>query len=1080
MLSIGKIRSGQEAYYSRQVAAGRDDYYSGKGEAPGEWAGRCAASLGLEGEVDSDDFRALMGATDPRDGQPLAEGRGSVAAFDLTFSAPKSVSVLYAVADDRTSRALRDAHDEAVREALGYLEREACRVRRGKGGYVRLRGHGFASAAYRHRMSRAQDPQLHTHVVTANLAKGHDGRYSRLDGRALYAHAKAAGYLYEAHLRYAVRERLPWGRWTEPYKGIAEIEGVPSDVLREFSQRRQQIDAWLAAHDADPTDRSAAERATLKTRGPKRAGIGTAHWREAARARAAEQGLGLEEIEALEHQEPGAVRRLDHRALADELAGPTGLTERQSTFREREVVIAIAGAERDGSPGAEVEARARDFLGRWDVTFVPDPVEPRYTTTELLRCEEEVLAGAERRRGEGSGRLRPRRLELALEASPVPLSEEQRAAVREVATSRDGVVSIEALAGTGKTTVAGALARAYERSGYRVIGAAPTARAARELRERAGIDESATLARLRNDIERRPFGFGGRRTVLIVDEAGMAETRGAAAVLSACEAARVKVVVIGDPGQLASVQAGGWFASLVRRQGAARLTEVVRQRDPAERRSLALVHDGSPKRYLELKQQRGELRIHSDASEAEAELVERWWQKAEGTDGSEAVMIARRNELRERLNQLARERMQAEGRLGESVEVGGREFCVGDRVIARRNDRGHDLDNGMRGTVRGVDRESGELVVDTDAAGARSLPQWYVHEHLEHAYAITGHGMQGATVEWAGVIGSPEDFSRNWSYTALTRAREPTEVRVVAQGWDRERERAEIAPAERFQRPEALERLERAMQRPDEQVLARDYFDPPPLPARGEHEPPLVLQEAGAEAQSPLAARSDAELRAELAPLQAEAMERAGIANELKAAHREAHEASQFAAGAQRRIERLEAERSWWRRSQEPTRLRYERECLAGWERKEAAASERLRSLERELERSGADGPAAEAQRGQADAIRSELDRRRGAQIEAALVAPSDHIVKELGQRPTDAAERWVWEQGVRAIERYRFDHGVRDREALGAEPQEKQASRAFHRAQREIEQVHRELARGLEIDRGLELTIERGIELSP
>jgi conjugative relaxase-like TrwC/TraI family protein len=113
MLSIGKIRSGQEAYYSRQVAAGRDDYYSGKGEAPGEWSGRGAAELGLAGEVDADDFRALMGALDPKDGAALVDGRGgsSVAAFDLTFSAPKSVSVLYAIGDDRTSRALRDAHD---------------------------------------------------------------------------------------------------------------------------------------------------------------------------------------------------------------------------------------------------------------------------------------------------------------------------------------------------------------------------------------------------------------------------------------------------------------------------------------------------------------------------------------------------------------------------------------------------------------------------------------------------------------------------------------------------------------------------------------------------------------------------------------------------------------------------------------------------------------------------------------------------------------------------------------------------------------------------------------------------------
>jgi len=1078
LLSIGKIRAGQEAYYSRQVAAGRDDYYTGKGEAPGEWAGRGATDLGLEGEVDSDDFRALMGATDPSDGAALTGRRGgsTVAAFDLTFSAPKSVSVLYAVGDDSTSRALRDAHDEAVREALGYLEREACRVRRGTDGLRRLPADGFASAAYRHRMSRAADPQLHTHVVTANLAKGSDGRYSRLDGRALYAHAKAAGYLYESHLRHAVRERLPRVRWTEPVKGIAEIEGAPPSVLREFSQRRQQITAWLAEHGADPSDSKAAERATLNTRGPKQAGIETTSWREAARARAAEHGLGREELEVLGQREPRAPRPLDHRALADGLAGPDGLTERRSTFRERDAVIGFAGADRDGSPLSDIEGRAREFLGRWDVVTVGDPVEPRYMTAELLRHEDAIVAGAERRRGERSGALRPPAVERVLESFRVPLSDEQRAVALSVATSPDGVVAIKALAGTGKTTLAGALAHAYESACYSVLAAAPTARAARELRERAGIERSGTLARLRMELG-SGVGFE-RRTVVIVDEAGMAETREAAAVLTACESAGVKVVAIGDPGQLASVQAGGWFGSLVRRQGAARLTEVVRQRDAAERRALALVHDGAPKRYLELKERRGELQVHTNASGAEVELVERWWQKAEGMGGGEAVMIARRNEVRASLNELARERMCGEGRLGDAVEVAGREFAVGDRVIARRNDAGHDVDNGMRGTVREVDAEAGDLVVETDAAGMRRLPASYVHEHLEHAYALTGHGMQGATVEWAGVIGSPEDFTRNWSYTALSRAREPTEVRVVAQdsGW--EQARAEIAPADGFQRPPALEQLERAMQRPDEQVLARDYLDPPPLPAEQARDPSLVLEEVGAEQATLLASRTNDELRAELRPLLPESHEYQRIERRLETAREEVLKAREAAQAARERIAALPEREGWFRRGPEPDELRRERSRLAQAEGMAISRAERVHALETDHARSSAYGPEAAARRERAQEIRSELDRRREAQIEAALAVPRGYVIEALGERPTDAKERRQWERGVRTIESYRFDHSVRERDALGAEPRHGRAVSDWHQAQRAIEAVRHELGR--EIGRGHELVRERVIELGP
>ena len=135
--------------------------------------GRGGEALGLVGVVDEEGFMALMEGRDPGTGERLRRvgGRSKVAAFDLTFSAPKSVSVLFAVGDRVLAGALVEAHESAVDAALGYLEREACRVRRGRGGVRREAGEGFVAAAYRHRMSRAEDPQLHTHVVAANMAQ---------------------------------------------------------------------------------------------------------------------------------------------------------------------------------------------------------------------------------------------------------------------------------------------------------------------------------------------------------------------------------------------------------------------------------------------------------------------------------------------------------------------------------------------------------------------------------------------------------------------------------------------------------------------------------------------------------------------------------------------------------------------------------------------------------------------------------------------------------------------------------------------------------------------------------------------
>src|SRR5579884_742425 len=247
MLTIGKlgVSRGRLEYYDAQVAAGAEDYYAGRGESPGQWRGSGARVLGLKlgARVERKQFMALMRGRSPvDDGQELrAMGkRSTVAGLDLTFSAPKSVSVLFAVADDGTSNALLAAHEAAVDVALAYLEREACFTRRGRDGAERLHGDGFIAASYRHRMSRAGDPQLHTHVVVGNLTRA-EGKYTALDSRALYEHKSAGGAVYRAVLRAEVRKRLPWVSWRVVARGLFEITGVPDAVLRHFSQRRAEI-----------------------------------------------------------------------------------------------------------------------------------------------------------------------------------------------------------------------------------------------------------------------------------------------------------------------------------------------------------------------------------------------------------------------------------------------------------------------------------------------------------------------------------------------------------------------------------------------------------------------------------------------------------------------------------------------------------------------------------------------------------------------------------------------------------------------------------------------------------------------
>jgi conjugative relaxase-like TrwC/TraI family protein len=836
MLSIGKIALGQHRYYEQQVARGGDDYYSGRGEAPGAWVGAGAAALGLSGQVTADQFSALIAGLDPHNAEVRlrsSEHDPKIAAFDLTFSAPKSISVLFAIAPEPISGRLIECHEEAVAAALGYLEDTAVMVRRGHGGQHVERAEGLIAAAYRHRMSRALDPQLHTHVVAGNLARGSDGRFTALHSSLLYTSAKTAGTLYQAHLRALVTERLGL-EWGEVQKGAAELLCVVEAVLEHFSKRRAEMEREAQAGGIGLGSKSAAESAALATRDRKHYGLDTHTWREEVRARAAELGLGAEEVELLlregiERIAAGLAERgaIDERVLGDVLAGAAGLTERANTFDSHPVLQEFASAATAGALVGEVRAQAARFVKRADVLPLG---QDAMTTAELTACERRLIAAAIGRAGEGAGKLASPPLAMIRR----PLNDEQTIAVRAVVSSGDGVSVIQALAGTGKTYTAGALREIYEAAGYEVMGAAPTGRAVRELAEQAGVP-SRTIDRLLGDLDRTgeqlPAGH-----VLILDEAGMAPTRLSARLLQAAEQAGVKVIAIGDPGQLASVQAGGWLAAIGRQLGIVTLREVMRQRDPAERRALAQLHDGTPRKYLQWADRAQRIETFHEPGHAIERTLAEWRNRVGESDPARTVMIARENETRDLLNQRAREHQNQAGLLGEQRTYGNIAIAAGDRVICRRNDQAVDVDNGTRGTVLEVDPEY--IRIATDNGGLREMPASYVAEHVEHAYTLTGHGMQGGTVENAIVLASPHDLTAGWSYTALSRARGHTQLLIYEEQYAQRRQ--DIAPTENVQpvsRAELLARVAKRMLERDDEDLAIEQ-----LPAAEQQDPGSVTE----------------------------------------------------------------------------------------------------------------------------------------------------------------------------------------------------------------------------------------------
>ncbi|HEU4702639.1 MAG TPA: MobF family relaxase [Conexibacter sp.] len=821
MLSIGKVngahgRTGR--YYTDAVASGAEDYYAGHGEAQGRWAGSAVGAFEVDGAVDAGAFHRLLNGLDPASGRVLRvasrgeDGElraGVVRGFDLTFSAPKSVSVLYAAGDDRVAGEVRAALDAAPNDALRWLEQRACVVRRGAGGAIELPGDGFVGAAFRHRTSRAGDPQLHTHVVISNMARGPDGRWTALRGAYLYEHARSAGFVFQASMRAELTARLGV-RWREsPTPGVYEIDGVPFELMRELSKRRVQVEQAMVEHAVTGTD--GARVATLATRPAKDHQLDQAtRLHDAWRALTAERGFGREEVAAvLAPERQMQLTGVPFDEIAAALLGPDGLTARESTFGVQEVVRGFAQALPAGASAAELEQLAARFLagdevvelpaigtlgeaskpsapGRSDAlahgghegegTVAPDSAgaserDRRFTTRGLLEVERELLEGAHAGRDAGAGRCDERTVAAVLAGAP-SASVEQRQMVRALTGRGDRVQVVRAPAGAGKTWTLDLARQAWQAEGHPVIGVALSRRAAGELREQARLDRATSIARLHLDVERE--GGLARGCVLIVDEAAMVGTRDLHRLLGYVERADGLLVLVGGDHQLPAIHAGGAFTALAQRLDAIELNDNFRQQDPLERdRALALRH-GAVDAWLHSGMRARRVVLGADPAQTRELVVADWLQDRQLGEPHEAIMLARSNADVRWLNDAARHHLKARGELtGDELTVAGRSFAVGDLVVARRNLSGGRIDNGTRATVVALDHEQQQLAVRTlDGSRTVTLDSDYLEaRHLHHAYALTAHLAQGLSVDRVRILGGENGHSREWAYSAATRHR---------------------------------------------------------------------------------------------------------------------------------------------------------------------------------------------------------------------------------------------------------------------------------------------------------------------
>jgi conjugative relaxase-like TrwC/TraI family protein len=714
-----------------------------------------------------------------------------LAGLDFTLSPPKSATLLFALGTPEVSAAVRAAHVTAVDAALEYME-GACAVG--------LRGHhgrnhayvstaGLIGVAFEHRTSRENDPQLHTHVVVANLLHGVDGKWSAVNTREAFRHARTGGFVYQAVLRGELTRELGVD-WGPVRKGQADIVGVPKPLLSLFSKRRKAIAAALER--TGRTDASAARAATLATRPDKQPADGsTLRSRWAAQARDA--GFDPADLADALHQVGApvipAAAEITARLVADD-----GLTRRRSTFDRRDVMRAVCEAIPAGAAVTLMQLRelatavVRD---RETVALLPDvPVaERRYSTAQLLATERTAQAEAVARLGDGLATVDRRTVRSILASGD--LSPEQAAMVRQVTGSGAGVEVVVGPAGSGKTRALAAARVAWEATGLSVTGAALSAIAARVLEDGAGL-RASSLTRLLADVTRvdpttgEPAGLpaGG---VLVVDEAGMIGTRLLAELIRTTAAYRTKLVLVGDPHQLAEIDAGGLFASLVEVLPAARLAGNQRQTAGWERTALAELRDGDVLAAVEAYRRHDRLRVADTIDDLRAELMTDYQRARTEVGPGQALVVASSRADARRLNRDIRAMLVGAGSLGDDelvVHLGPdseRSYRVGDEVVVTANDYRRALLNGSRGQVCHVDLDARTVSVRLGDGRDVTLAEGYLRTgRLAHAYALTCHKAQGMTVQVSLLWGSSA-LTRETGYVAMSRGREANYVYAT---WD--------------------------------------------------------------------------------------------------------------------------------------------------------------------------------------------------------------------------------------------------------------------------------------------------------
>ena len=739
MLTISKALSAGQArtYHAREFVSEKQNYWSRDAQVHSEWQGRLTQEWGLRGSVGADEFARLSEGQHPASGVQLVKHQPAKtydneygkeitsvehrAGWDATFSAPKSVSLTALVGGDTR---VRVAHRESVRVALGELERYT-QARIGNIHAPETTAK-FIAATFEHDTARPVDgyaaPQLHTHAVIFNMTERENGQTRALQERSLFQSQQYATSVYRSELAMRLQGmgyEIERGKHGQP-----EIKGYTQEYLDASSPRREQIKRHL--QEIGREGAGAAQVAAHRTRDSKEI-----HSLEEVLQRhhelAAQHDHQADRVvaQAREHTQIHAPRSEKTEQQTERQAvtyARNHVFERSAVQDERSILQAAISRSMAQATYEQVRHEFAQRVQRGEflvVGRVEGRAAPLYTTAEMVRMEQEIIGRMQsgNQRTYSDPMLVSPSLRIATEDRHTELSPAQREVVDDIFVSREKIIGLDGLAGTGKTTTLAVIREGVEAEGYKVEGFAPTSRAAQKLAE-AGV-ETSTLQR---HLARGEQPDTGQKRFYVLDESSLASTRQMHEFMERLHP-RDRVLLVGDTRQHEAVEAGRPFAQLQEAgMRTMRLEEIVRQKDPELKQAVEQLARGQVGAAIDSLDRQG--RVHEvKGREERISAIAREYAKSP----ERALVVSPDNLSRTEINQRIHAVLQSRGSVGKEEhrvqtlvprqEMTGadrswaQQYQVDDILRYARSSRETGIAKGEYTRVKGIDAQNNRLTV---------------------------------------------------------------------------------------------------------------------------------------------------------------------------------------------------------------------------------------------------------------------------------------------------------------------------------------------------------------------------------